>query len=117
MKIGTDIVNLKRIAKLLHGYDGKFANRILSKTELVQFNALNNERRRIEYLGGRFCAKEAIFKAAPNDVPVSWKSVAVESRNSKSGPRVYLNGLPWELMLISISHEDDYSIATAILTK
>ena len=115
MKIGTDIVNLKRITRVYRNFNNKFAERILSTSEFEHFRSLNNERRRIEYLGGRFCGKEAIFKASK--VPVTWKSVSIETRNYNSGPIVLLNGKPWDSMSISISHEEDYAVATALCTK
>lgn len=115
MKIGTDIVSLIRIGKLFHNFDNKFAERILSKTEMGHFKSIRNERRRIEYLGGRFCGKEAIFKAS--DTPVSWKTVSIDTQNCKSGPSVFLNGKLWESMTVSISHEEEYAIATALYRK
>lgn len=112
-KIGTDIVNLRRIARVLHSFRDKFTKKILSGAEFKYFNSLSSERRRIEFLGGRFCGKEAIFKA--HGAPLTWKNVSIESQNG--GPAVFLNGKPWESMLISISHEEEYAVAFALFTK
>ena len=60
-KIGIDIVANKRIKKLLK--NEKFIKRILSDEELATFNTFTLEKRKVEYLAGRFTAKEALVKA------------------------------------------------------
>ena len=59
--IGTDILNLGRLQKIINKYDQKFIDRIYGKNE-IQFskNKLNNS---INYFGKRFSAKEATWKA------------------------------------------------------
>ena len=59
--IGTDILNLERLQKIINKYDQKFIDRIYGKNE-IQFskNKLNNS---INYFGKRFSAKEATWKA------------------------------------------------------
>ena len=59
--IGTDILNLDRISKIINKYDQKFINRIYGKNEIqISKSKLNNS---INYLGKRFSAKEATWKA------------------------------------------------------
>ena len=59
--IGTDILNLDRINKILDKYDQKFINRIYGKNEIqTSKSKLNNS---INYYGKRFSAKEATWKA------------------------------------------------------
>ena len=59
--IGTDILNLERIKKILDKYDQKFINRIYGKNEIqISKNKLNNY---INYFGKRFSVKEATWKA------------------------------------------------------
>ena len=59
--IGTDILNLERLTKIINKYDQKFIDRIYGKNE-IQFskNKLNNS---INYFGKRVSAKEATWKA------------------------------------------------------
>ena len=59
--IGTDILNLERINKIINKYDQKFIDRIYGKNEIqISKTKLNNS---INYFGKRFSAKEATWKA------------------------------------------------------
>ena len=59
--IGTDILNLERFNKTLNKYDQKFIDRIYGKNEiLILQNKLHFS---TNYLGKRFSAKEATWKA------------------------------------------------------
>ena len=59
--IGTDIMNLERIEKIIEKYDCKFINRIYGKNEIqISKNKLKNS---INFFGKRFSAKEATWKA------------------------------------------------------
>ena len=59
--IGTDILNLERFKKTLDKFDQKFIDRIYGKNEiLISQNKLQVS---TNYLGKRFSAKEATWKA------------------------------------------------------
>ena len=59
--IGTDILDLRRIKKILNKYDQKFIDRIYGKREIkVSKSKLNYS---ANYFGKRFAAKEATWKA------------------------------------------------------
>ena len=59
--IGTDILDLRRINKILNKYDQRFIDRIYGKTEIqVSKSKLNYSN---NYFGKRFAAKEATWKA------------------------------------------------------
>ena len=59
--IGTDILNLERLNKIINKYDQKFIDRIYGKNEiLISRNKLHFSN---NYLGKRFSAKEATWKA------------------------------------------------------
>ena len=59
--IGTDILNLERLNKIMNKYDQKFIDRIYGKNEIeISKGKLNNS---ISYFGKRFSAKEATWKA------------------------------------------------------
>ena len=59
--IGTDILDLRRIKKILHKYDQKFIDRVYGKKEIqtLQINSNISD----NYFGKRFAAKEATWKA------------------------------------------------------
>ena len=59
--IGTDILNLERFKNILNRYDQKFINRIYGKNEIL--NSQNKSHISNNFLGKRFSAKEATWKA------------------------------------------------------
>lgn len=117
MQVGTDILSLKRFKAVFDRFQGKFVNKILSKVELKVYNSISNEKRRLEYLGGRFCGKEAIFKASSSSSSetenLTWKRVSIV-RNDRNKPTVLINEREEKNIKISISHEEEFVTATAI---
>ena len=59
--IGTDILNLSRINKIIHKYDQKFIRRIYGNNEI--YFAQNKQHTSDNFFGKRFAAKEATWKA------------------------------------------------------
>ncbi|KAI9348981.1 4'-phosphopantetheinyl transferase [Zopfochytrium polystomum] len=122
--IGTDIVSLSRIqALLMRTAPGRFAARILSPRELADFRGRFSgpvgARRVVQFLGGRFAAKEAAFKAMQPHFHLGWSQVSVLS--SASGKPTLV--LEREVLAsqrigaahVSISHDGDYAIAHVVL--
>jgi holo-[acyl-carrier protein] synthase len=62
--IGTDLVEVARIAATYHRFGRHFVERLLMPEELARFARLPAvEARAVRFLGQRFAAKEAIVKA------------------------------------------------------
>ena len=59
--IGTDMLDLNRIIKVIKKYDQKFIDRIYGKNEILILQ--NKLQVSTNYLGKRFSAKEATWKA------------------------------------------------------
>jgi holo-[acyl-carrier protein] synthase len=95
--LGCDIVKVSRFKNNL----SKLANKILSESELVEFNKATNK---LQYIAGRWAAKEAIFKATGNR--------RMTILNSTTGSPYVVNN---PNIKISISHEKEYAIAVALL--
>lgn len=111
IRIGTDILSLRRLKSVLERFPHRIVDKILSESELKQFNVIGSERRRLEFLGGRFCGKEAIFKAT--ELELTWKRVSILPQ-MKGRPRILIDGKLAEGLEISISHEEEFVVATAI---
>lgn len=60
--IGTDVVQIPRIEKILNLYPELFAKRILTPKELIRFVSLE-KKSHAAFLAKRFAAKEAVSKA------------------------------------------------------
>lgn len=114
MKIGTDILSFKRFSLVLNKFENRLTNKILSKAEKELYLNISSERRRLEFLGGRFCGKEAIFKAVDDcGTNLTWQRLSILP-TSKGAPEIFIDGKKANNMILSISHEQEYAIATAI---
>ena len=95
--IGCDIVKTSRFRNNLN----RLACNILSDVEMIEFHTTANK---IEYLAGRWAAKEAIFKA-------TGKKRMIVLNKSSGEPYVLDN----PNIKVSISHEKEYAISFALL--
>ena len=119
--IGTDIVDIGRVASVLERQGDKFIQRVLTTAEQQEFNRLNKN---IAFLAKRFAAKEAIAKALGTGIGhgVSFQDMNVIN-NAKGAPSVELCGGAAEVMnslgatevLLSLADETNYAIAYVIL--
>jgi holo-[acyl-carrier protein] synthase len=100
--IGTDIVYIPRIE-----LKESFIKYVLTEDEYQEYCLINNDKRRKEYIAGRFASKEAIFKATQDKDYLSY-SILHEDNG-----RPYVKDHP-EIQ-ISISHDGDYAIAVVVI--
>ncbi|MEQ6376702.1 holo-ACP synthase [Bacillaceae bacterium S4-13-58] len=113
--IGIDIVELSRIKDIMERKPS-FYQRILSKNESEQFSELL-EKRKMEYLAGRFAAKEAFSKAFGTGIGAPYQFTDIEVLNEVNGrPFVRVEGLDAKIF-VSISHSERYAVAQVILEK
>ncbi len=99
--VGTDIIENARV-------DLKIAKRVLTENEYNIYLSKHEDLRQ-EYLASRFAAKEAIVKATSKKYTIN----QIEILNDDEG-KPYSNVEGIEL---SISHENNYSVAFAIYQK
>ncbi len=111
--IGLDIVELDRI-KSLDDKSSKFRNRILTTKEIMIYDSLNGHRQ-IEFLAGRFAAKEAYSKANGTGIGAacSFTDIAILP-NSAGKPILYFKGEEAK-GLVSITHTKTVAAAQVIL--
>jgi holo-[acyl-carrier protein] synthase len=83
--VGTDLIEIERVERVLRRFGERFAQRILCEPELRRFRA---HRQPVAYLAKRFAAKEAFTKALGTGIhaPANWHGVWVV--NLKSGKPV-----------------------------
>lgn len=113
--IGLDLVELERIEKAL-SRSRKFAARILTMRELAIFDTLSASRQ-VEFLAGRFAAKEAYSKALGTGIGHGCELHQIEVLKGESGkPELYFDG---ELAsgFISITHTKQVAAAQVVLMK
>lgn len=119
--IGTDLVEIGRIAAALERRGERFAQRILGPAELARYAARRraHPRRGLAFLATRFAAKEAIGKALGLGMhaPMSWR--AVEIVNAASGaPQALAHGalaahLARHALRLHVSVSDERELAMA----
>ncbi|NOY76092.1 MAG: holo-ACP synthase [Kiritimatiellaeota bacterium] len=121
--IGTDIVEIKRIAEMLEEHGEAFLNKIFTPAEIAESDSRSNPS---IYLAGRWAVKEAVSKAlgCGFGVKCSWRDI--ETTNLESGrPITTLSGkasetaaeLAADQPIVSISHEHKYACATVAIEK
>lgn len=107
--IGIDIVENDRISKSINV---KFLNEVLTKEEQVIYEKKKGIKK-LEFLCGRFAAKEAIIKALNKLDNVHFLEITILNDANKV-PYVTCKNYN---ILVSISHEKKYTIAQAIVLK
>ncbi|EGV36532.1 holo-ACP synthase [Neisseria weaveri] len=121
--IGTDIVALDRIDKLYKKYGRAFAERILSRYELLEFEQAG---RQVNFLAKRFAAKEAFAKAVGTGIrgAVSFRNISVGHTDLGKPDFIYEPALQLWLherniryVHLSMSDEDDSVVAFAVAEK
>ena len=119
--IGTDIVEIKRIANLLERQGDKFIQRILTESEILEYQARGDS---VPFLAKRFAAKEAIAKALGTGIGrgISFQHMIV-SNDSEGAPQVELQANAAERLkqigaskiLISLADEKQFALAYVTL--
>lgn len=108
-------IDVQEIAAVAQAYEKhtRFARRVLTENEFKRFDALTGKRQ-IEYLAGRWAAKEAYSKALGTGIgAVGFQDIEVLS-NQKGAP--FISALPdGQKAWVSISHSKDYVVASVIL--
>ena len=108
--IGTDIVSIERIAKVLGRHGARFVRRVLTPEERPRFE--------------RWAAKEAFSKAIGTGIhaPFTWQSISI-GRDPKGKPLVvpsremarHLEGLGVARAHISLSDDAGMAVAFVVL--
>lgn len=112
--IGIDIVELERIRKVSIRQK-RFADRILTSFEKETYEQLSGNRQ-VEFLAGRFAAKEAFAKAYGTGIGVQLSFLDIQIENDEKGKPLITKPLQ-EGVHLSISHSTDYAVAQVIIEK
>lgn len=121
--IGTDIVALSRIEKLHKKYGQSFAERLLSRVEMLEYP---QAARPVNFLAKRFAAKEAFAKAVGTGLrsPVSLRNIGI-GHDALGKPEFicepelekWLEDQGIRRVHLSMSDEDDKVLAFAVAEK
>lgn len=112
--IGIDLIEIERIKELLERQE-RFPDRILAGREKEEYTLLP-ARRRVEYLAGRFAAKEAYAKAAGTGIGASLSFQDIEVGKDALGKPYFVR--PGELRAhLSITHTKEYAAAHVVIEE
>ncbi|WP_223703075.1 holo-ACP synthase [Sutcliffiella deserti] len=109
---GIDIVEIERIEALMNRQHN-FVDRVLTPEEKVLFISLS-EKRKAEYLAGRFSAKEAFSKAYGTGIGKELSFQDMNIATTEKGKPYFTKPLSNNVHL-SISHSEHYAIAQVII--
>lgn len=116
--LGTDIIEIDRIEKVVSRYGQQFLDRLFTSSEQEYCKKYRNP---IQHYAGRFAAKEAIAKALGKGISKEIAWTDIEIINDENGkPHVYLAPQVRDLFSdptvhLSISHCKQYATAVAII--
>lgn len=115
-RIGTDIIEIPRIARAIERHGDAFFNRIYTRREVARY------RHKIPSLAARFAAKEAVMKTLGQGYfAIGWREIEVLSRPGGE-PTVRIYGrakrraarLGLKTFALSLSHCREYAIAMVL---
>jgi holo-[acyl-carrier protein] synthase len=111
IRVGTDIISIKRIESLVDKLGDKFLDRFLSKEEIDLI-------KRVETIAGFWAAKEAISKALGVGIgkDLAFKDILI-FKDKRGRPHFKVKKERFKIISssLSISHDSDFAIATAIV--
>jgi holo-[acyl-carrier protein] synthase len=123
--IGTDVCDIRRIARALERHGERFAQRVLGPHEIAVWR---DRSRRVEargqaYLATRFAAKEAFSKAIGLGLrmPMTWRACeVVKAPSGKPGIQLHGELASWFesrglVAHVSVSDETDYATAFVVV--
>ncbi|EGR28777.1 hypothetical protein IMG5_169130 [Ichthyophthirius multifiliis] len=121
--IGTDIVKNIRIQRIIQAsIKQRFLNKVLHQIEIDEFNNKTDIQMQVRYLASRWAYKESLVKASGRK-DLIFNHIYLEKDNER--PIVKLIDTNYKIIYqemqikdiqVSISHEEDYSIAFVVLT-
>lgn len=115
---GIDIVSVPRMRRAVDRFGDRLVMKILGPQELALYRERHN---RMEYLAGRFAAKEAIIKALAGLLAVRPAFTHLQIVNDAQGQPVFCpaealaRSLTGVTVLVSIAHERTHAVATALI--
>ena len=118
--VGIDLVETQRIKVAMDRYGERFTARVFTPWE-VEY-CLSKINPALSF-AGRFAVKEAVFKAIGTGSARGVKWTSVEVVNDRRGqPQVRLgrgirNHIGNKKIIISLSHTNEYAVASAILVS
>ena len=115
MEVGIDIVEIKRVDRLIKEWGKHFLHRVFTEQEIRDWQRAG---KRTSFLAGRFAAKEAFLKAYGESM--RFKDIEI-SKNATGKPIIKCKMQNAKCKVkratVSISHTKDIASAVVVLLK
>lgn len=114
---GIDIVEIERIKLTITKWGSRFLNKVFTDNEIAYCNSKADP---AQHFAVRFAAKEAFYKALPQnrEYTFSWKDIEVISEKS-GNPLLKTSGISGRLgdisVHLSLSHSKESAVAVVII--
>lgn len=108
---GIDIVNIEKFRTAVERWQKRFIDKIFNPEELSR---ISEGRMYYQRLAARFAAKEAVIKAVSRRHRLALKDILILNREN-GAPYCRIVKDPGLEILLSISHIEEYAVATAIV--
>ena len=110
---GIDIIEVSRIEKAIERWQDHFLNHVFCEEEITYSR---NQKFPAQHFAARFAAKEAVLKAIGDNGHLHWKDMKImHDRHGK--PYCVLNDQSFSRSIsLSISHTQNYAVASAIIS-
>lgn len=110
--IGTDIIEIKRIKRIIEQFGDRFFEKILTEKEIAYCKSFSKPDL---HFAGRFAAKEAYSKSIGTGISKHFGWRDIEILNDEKG-KPYINHIKETeysklIFNVSISHTDEYACA------
>lgn len=120
LRVGTDLVQISRIAQSIEQFGEKFIRRLFTDGEIAY--ATSSAALQAERFAARFSAKEATIKALSlSEVGLDWKHIEVlRAANGECSLQLHGTALAAAITAgisetsVSLSHEGDYATAVVV---
>ncbi|XXQ34965.1 4'-phosphopantetheinyl transferase superfamily [Plasmodiophora brassicae] len=109
--VGIDLCRIGRIRRLIEVHGDRFLRKVLHPDEIAAMRDMAFPRRRVEFVAGRWAAKEAAVKAIGKRVPFPDMKIT-----STPAPALTVYDTIPVSSHVSISHDGDYATAICIVT-
>ena len=112
--IGTDIIEIDRIQRVIERWGQHFLHHVFTDEEIAYAQSNKNP---AQHFAARFAAKEAVFKAIGNKPDIHWKDIQVVNDSFGRPCCIFKDKKFKHKILISLSHTHNYAVANAIITS
>ncbi|MGR3742275.1 holo-ACP synthase [Companilactobacillus sp. DQM5] len=112
---GIDLTEISRIKKLTKEHDG-FIDKILTKSEKKELKKFS-DKRKIEYLAGRYSTKESFSKAIGTGIGKHVSFQDIEVLSDQYGKPYIITDKISQKIHVSISHTDELVMTQVIIEE